>query len=294
MKVKASEIAKYLGLALLGNDLEVTKVSSVYNPLSNSLVFAQGLSDEIIDRVKNVPDVLLLGVHEYVGKVESGLLVSENVRLDFAKAANRFFVHRYPPGIASSAQVSEFVTLGKDVYIGNNCFLGRNVTVGDGTVILDGAYIGENCKIGSDCLIKSNSVIGQDGFSFEREKDGTPIRMPHFGAVVIGDFVEVGALSVIARGVFDNTVIEDHVKLDDHVFIAHNVQIGKNTYVIAGSQVSGSVKIGSNVWVSPQCTIIHHITIGDNAMIGIGSVVVKSIEEGMTAFGNPARAVLKR
>jgi UDP-3-O-[3-hydroxymyristoyl] glucosamine N-acyltransferase len=294
MQVDASEIARFLGYDLLGSDLQINKVSSINNISLGSMVFAQAFSEEMVLKLEGYSDIFLIGTFEYVGKVSCALVVSEDVRLDFAKASNRFFSNQVQSGISPSATIAESAVLGQNVFVGQNCSIGENVHIGDHTKIFSGVVISDNCRIGSNTLIKSNSVIGQDGFSFQREEDGTPIRIPHFGSVVIGDFVEIGALSVVARGTIDNTVVGDHVKIDDHVFIAHNVQIGRNSYVIAGTTISGSVKIGENVWISPNSTVIHYVEIGDNSMVGIGSVVVKSVDSNTTVFGNPAKFLGRR
>jgi len=89
--------------------------------------------------------------------------------------------------------------------------------------------------------------------------------------VIIGDNVEIGSLNAIARGTLEDTVIGDNVKTDDHVFIAHNVEVGDNTLIIAGAEVSGGVKIG------------------DGAVVGMGAVVTKSVKAGAVVMGNPAR-----
>ena len=87
-------------------------------------------------------------------------------------------------------------------------------------------------------------MIGQRGFGFEREIDGKPVSFPHFGSVVIGDYVEIGALNTVVAGALSDTIIGDFVKTDDHVHIAHNVSIGDKTFITACSEISGSVSIG--------------------------------------------------
>ena len=50
----------------------------------------------------------------------------------------------------------------------------------------------------------------------------------HYGSVIIGNRVEIGALNTIVAGALINTTIGDDVKTDDHVHIAHNVSIETN------------------------------------------------------------------
>src|SRR5690606_7497151 len=49
------------------------------------------------------------------------------------------------------------------------------------------------------------------------------------------------------------------------------------------------VAIGSSVWIGNRALIM--AAVGDGAVIGGGSVVVKPVEAGVTAVGNPARAL---
>ena len=63
----------------------------------------------------------------------------------------------------------------------------------------------------------------------------------------------------------------------------------ENVLITAHAEISGSVTIGENCWLGPNCSIIDHITIGNNVFIGIGAVVTKSLEENILVVGNPAR-----
>ena len=145
------------------------------------------------------------------------------------------------------------------------------------TIIANNVIISDNVRIGKSCYIKSNTVIGEDGFGFDFEEDGTPFRIPHIGSVYIGNNVEIGAQNTIARGTLDNTIIEDNVKTDDQVHIAHNCKIGKNTLITACVEISGSVEIGANCWIGPNSSIIQKIKIEDNVTIGIGTIVIKDV-----------------
>ena len=134
-------------------------------------------------------------------------------------------------------------------------------------------------------------LIGEEGFGFEFEEDGTPIRIPHLGGVEIGDYVEVGNFTAIARGTLKNTVIHSHVKIDNLVHIAHNCIIGSKTMVIACAEVSGSSVVGEGCWLGVGCSTMQKIRIGHNSLVGVGSVVLKDVEAGSVVAGNPAKVV---
>lgn len=123
----------------------------------------------------------------------------------------------------------------------------------------------------------------------ERDRQNRPIRMVHLGGVLIGDPVEVGALSTVVQGALADTVIEDHVKINDHVHIAHNCRIGEGTIIGGAAYLSGSIRVGRNCWIAPNSSIRQKLTIGEEAIVGIGAVVVRNVEARSTVYGNPAR-----
>jgi len=286
--IKAVQIARYLGRPLWGENIRVTGVRAAHSPEPGCMVFAKEYSAELV-RAFNDVGVFAIAAPEYEGKLECPHVISPTPRLNFARAVKRFFVVEKPGGIAGTAIVSPFAQLGKGVGIGHFAVIGDRAMIGEGTEIREHVVIGEGVRIGRNCLIKANTVIGGEGFGFEFDEAGVPVRMPHLGRVIIGDNVEIGSLNAIARGTLEDTVIGDNVKTDDHVFIAHNVEVGDNTLIIAGAEVSGGVKIGKNVWIAPQATIRNQVEIGDGAMIGMGAVVTKSVKAGAVVMGNPAR-----
>lgn len=289
--IRGSEIANFLGGELQGNNISVLSASSLSSLKKNSVVFVKKFSEEHTVLLNSRDDVLAIVGNDYRGKLKNTYIVSGNPRLDFARVLARFFDKGEKKGISETAIIPPSAQIGNDVYIGCYTIIGENVVIGAGTEIRDHVVIRDNCIVGDNCIIKSNTVIGEEGFGFEFDEDGTPIRIPHVGAVRVGNNVEIGALNVIARGTLDDTIISDGVKIDDHVFIAHNVFIGENSVIIAGAEVSGSVKIGKNVWIAPQATIINQVEIGDNALVGIGAVVTKSVEPNVIVAGNPAKKI---
>ena len=124
---------------------------------------------------------------------------------------------------------------------------------------------------------------------FERDRRNRPIRMVHLGGVLIGDHVEVGALTTVVQGALADTVIEDYVKINDHVHVAHNCRIGEGTIIGGGAYLSGSIRVGRCCWIAPNCSIRQKLTIGEEAIVGIGAVVVSDVEPRSTVYGNPAR-----
>lgn len=211
-----------------------------------------------------------------------------NPRLAYARVMQRFFMPKRAPGVDGTAQVSQQARLGEGVVVGRNSVIDAGAVIGRDTVIEDQVTVRGGVTVGSHCWIKSGAVIGEQGFGFDFEEDGTPVRIPHVGETCIGDHVEVGSNTVICCGTIAETRIDDHVMINDLVHIAHNCQVGRNC-IIAGGKLSGSVTLGRDVWIAPGSIIRNKVFVGDGALIGAGSVVVGDIDPGVVVYGNPAR-----
>lgn len=190
--------------------------------------------------------------------------------------------------IGAFTHISEKTVVGKNVKIFPNVVIGNHVTIGENTIIHAGVKIYNQCKIGKNVIIHAGTVIGSDGFGFAPLADGTFIKIPQIGNVIIEDNVEIGANTCIDRATMGSTVIKSGAKLDNLLQIAHNVEIGENTVIAAQSGISGSAKVGKNVMIGGQVGIVGHISIGDGAKINAQSGVSKTLQSGKTVTGSPA------
>ena len=120
-------------------------------------------------------------------------------------------------------------------------------------------------------------------------RNNHPVTVPHLGGVKIGKHVKIGSCNTITRGCLSDTVICDYVKTDNHVHIAHNDIIGEGCMITACVEISGSVKIGKNVWLGPGTTVINGIDIGDNVYVGIGTNILKDVPDDSLIYGNPGK-----
>jgi len=279
--IYASQVAEALGLELIGENLPISSVTPLSQVADGSICFSKSEHPEPI----NVKCVVIAQSAEICSA--PAVLIAENPRLVFAKVLDfldREVGFRRPVHSAivdTTARVSPHAVLGLGVVIGPNTVVNHFVVIGDGV------------RIGKGCVIKSGAVIGEDGFGFERDHQGLPIRLVHLGSVYIGDHVEIGSLTTVCRGTLDDTVIRDFAKIDDHVHIAHNCLIGTGAMVVACAEVSGGVVLGNGAWVGPNASIIQQRTIGANSLIGIGSNVLRDVPDGVTVAGNPARSLSK-
>lgn len=217
------------------------------------------------------------------------LVPSGNARLDFIRLVERFFAPPRPRGIHPSAVVSPHARLGQNVFIGPLSTIGDHVEIGDGTVIHAGAHIYSNVRIGSNVTIHAGTVIGADGFGYERNEAGELEPFPHVGMVVIEDNVEIGANTCIDRASLGATRIQEGARIDNLVHIAHNVVVGHNAAVIAHAMIGGGTRLGTGSWIAPSACLRDRISVGDNAVVGLGSVVTKDVPAETTVAGVPAR-----
>lgn len=146
-------------------------------------------------------------------------------------------------------------------------------------------------KIGLNCQICETVKLGNEGFGFEPDENGDLVYFPHFCGVIIGDNVRIGSYTCIDRGNLKDTIICDNVKIDNLVHIAHNVKIGKNTMIVAGSVLCGSVEIGESCFIGANSVIKQHLKIGDRSIVGMGSVVINDIPPNEVWAGNPAKKI---
>ena len=121
-----------------------------------------------------------------LGKV---LLIVNKPRLMLAKIIAKFFVEKPQALIHPSAIIDEEAVIDPSAAIGAGCIIGK-VSIGKGTVLKPKVVLYDDVTIGDNCLIHAGTVIGTDGLGCSREADGTLVKFPHLGGVVIGNNVE--------------------------------------------------------------------------------------------------------
>lgn len=209
-------------------------------------------------------------------------------------------------GVQEPSFISKTASYGENIFIGAFAYLSENVKVGNNSKIYPGVFLGDDVEVGENCTlhagvkimhgcklannitIHAGTVIGSDGFGFAPQPDGSFVKVPQIGNVVIEDNVEIGANSTIDRATIGSTVIKKGAKLDNLIQIAHNVEIGYSSVVAAQAGISGSTKIGNGVMIGGQAGVVGHLQIGDGAKINAQSGVSKNIEPGKAVTGSPA------
>jgi UDP-3-O-[3-hydroxymyristoyl] glucosamine N-acyltransferase len=183
--------------------------------------------------------------------------------------------------VSFTSQIDATAIIHKTAYVAEN-----NVIIGKNTIILPNATILEDVEIGDDCIVAAGTVIGSEGFEYKKTSKGI-IPVKHDGKVIIGNNVQIGANTCIDKGFsFRHTIIANEVMIDNLIHIAHGVQIGKGSFIIAGTVLGGSTSIEDDVWVGINASTAPGITLKSKAFVSMGAVVTRSVEEGQQVTGN--------
>lgn len=271
----------------IDNLAEVDRVNeTTLDWINSAKANKQAIAEVSKARVMLVDETITPIAHKVLIKVK-------NPKVALADVGNYFFVEKPKQCIHPTAIVHPEAQIGKNVSIGAYSVIGK-ATIGDNCFIDSNVRIYDCVQMGNRCVVKSGSVIGGDGFGFEKDSDGNRFRFPQLGEVIIGDDVEIGANTCIDRGSLADTIIGHHTKINNLCHIAHNNVIGNNVEITGCCNISGSNTIEDDVWISPNSSVRGWIHIGRGAIVGMGAVVVKDIPEGETWVGNPARKLEKK
>jgi len=196
--------------------------------------------------------------------------------------------------IGPDVSIGPFVVLGRNVRLGARCRLAQGVSVGDGVIVGDDTTLGPGVvcypgtRIGNRVVLKAGAVLGGDGFGYLSDANGHA-RIPHVGACILEDEVEVGSNTCIDRGSIDDTVVGRGTKLDNLVQVGHNVRIGERCLIMAGVGIAGSTRVGNDVILAGHVGVTDHLAIGDRARIAAKSAIFGDVPAGASFSGHPAR-----
>jgi len=210
------------------------------------------------------------------------LLISEDPFSDFNLLSTHFKPFRAAPQAVSSSS-----SIGENSIIQPNVFIGNHVKIGDNCLIHANVTIYDHCVIGDNVIIHSGTILGSDGFYFQKRPDGYD-KLNSVGRVVIEDHVEIGAACTIDKGVTGDTTIGWGTKIDNQVQIAHDTVIGKKCLIASQVGIAGCIIIEDEVIIWGQVGIKSGLTIGKGAEVYAQSGIGMDLEPGKAYFGSPA------
>ena len=71
--------------------------------------------------------------------------------------------------------------------------------------------------------------------------------------------------------------------------VDHDCQIGDAVHMSPGCHLSGNVTVGSRSWIGLGALIKQGVMVGHDVTVGVGAVVLKTVPDGQTVIGIPAR-----
>jgi serine acetyltransferase len=169
----------------------------------------------------------------------------------------------------------------------------KNVVVGKGSIVSAGCVIKSGTIIGDNVIVRENTVIGCEGIALYKSKQGGVTRFPHLAGVIIYDRVEIGASTVIVRGVLTSTIIKNDTVIGNQCNIGHGVVIGEKVWMSVGCMVGGNTKILDKSTLGMGVNVKDNVVLGEACSVGMGSVVVRNAGASQSIFGNPAKRVMK-
>jgi len=241
--------------------------------------------------IKTIPDnatmvIVAEDIYNELNNEKYGVCISKKPKATyfraFVAAATSIKSEAKPTIIGNNCEISNFVSISK-----------TNVTIGNNVKIEDFVTIYDNVVIGDNCVIRSGARIGVQDYNFFEDEDKL-VHLPHYGALIIMDDVEIGFNTVVGKSLYpgDTTVIGKGTKIANGCGIGHDCKIGENVMIYAGTMLAGFVEIGDNTHITLNATIKNAIKIGSNVQVDMGSVVLRSVSDGEKVFGNPARRVV--
>lgn len=279
-------------------DFEIKGPSYIGRPVSNSFMFVTKKIENQIVNLQKIRNCLIYAeegicINDEFKKANC-IIETKNPQLEYTKFALLFEKEKI--NFNASRKYSETngyicgenVTIGRNTIIEPGCFIDHDVKIGDNCRILSKVII-RNSVIGDNVLINENALIGSNGFNMTEDDNGNKIRIPTLGKVVISNNCEIGAFDNISCGSGGDTYLGEYVKLDALVHVGHDVQLSKNVEITAGCVIGGFVEISEGSYVGINSVLRNRIRIGKKAFVGMGAVVTKSVEDGITVVGNPAK-----
>jgi sugar O-acyltransferase (sialic acid O-acetyltransferase NeuD family) len=105
--------------------------------------------------------------------------------------------------------------------------------------------------------------------------------------VQLGAGTQVLAQSVVAAG----SVLGRNCIVNHRVGIDHECRIGAGVHLAPGATLCGCIEVGDRAFIGAGAVVLPRLTIGTDAIVGAGAVVTRSVPDGVTVAGNPARTI---
>jgi len=281
------EIASLLQCKYIGNpEFSIFGMNEIHVVESGDIVFVD--HPKYYEKALNSKATVILINKEVACPEGKALLVSDDPFRDFNTLTKHF-----KPFKPSDNAISASAKIGENTVIQPNCFIGNNVVIGNNCIIHSNVSIYDNTIIGNNVTIHAGTILGADAFYYKKRPEGFDPLLSG-GRVIIEDYVDIGALCTIDKGVTGDTTIGEGSKLDNQIQIGHDTIVGKKCLIASQTGIAGCVVIEDEVTIWGQVGSTSGITIGKKAVILAQSGISKSLEGNKTYFGYPAEESRKK
>lgn len=137
-------------------------------------------------------------------------------------------------------------------------------------------------SIGGEARLKCISDLVSKGAEFinlihKSARIGTNVKLGKGN--IIGAFTTLGADSSLG----------DYNMVQSYTVIGHDAVIGNFNRIDTHVTCVGGIKILDEATVHTGAVINHNVTVGNHAKVGACSFVIRSVKDGVTVFGSPAK-----
>lgn len=114
-------------------------------------------------------------------------------------------------------------------------------------------------------------------------------------AAIVADDVVVGEGAMILAGAILNAGVRvgDNAIVNTGAIVEHHVVVGDHSHVAPGTCIGGQAAIGDQALIGIGATVLPRLRIGSGSVVGGGAVVTRSVPDGVTVVGTPARAMTR-
>ncbi len=104
-------------------------------------------------------------------------------------------------------------------------------------------------------------------------------------SAMIGPGVFVGPMAVV----HSRARVGAHAIINSGAIVEHDCVIEENAHIAPGVVLAGSARVGADTLVGAGARVLPGVTIGAHCTVAAGAVVTRSVPEGRTVMGVPAR-----
>jgi len=162
-------------------------------------------------------------------------------------------------------------------------------------VISTEQFLSMNCAEKNITYAIADSRIREEKSEFFRNSSANDWTVLAQNCLIMDD-VKIGSGSIISPFVTltSNISIGMNFHANIYSYVAHDCIVGDFVTLAPGVKCNGNVVIGSHAYIGTGAVIRNGsnkdpLVIGKYAVVGMGAVVTKSVPDGVTVIGNPAK-----